>query len=88
MTQDKLTPDTRLREKKEMNYDEFVAKYGNRPKDIVYNMAVELERERIIKYLDIRWAFYEGNIRTGKSRVTFNLPEDWKRALKWGKVKE
>ena len=30
-----------------MNYDEFVAKYGNRPKDILFFMAVKLERERI-----------------------------------------
>ena len=35
-----------------MNYDEFVAEYGDRPKDIVYIMAVTLERKRILAILE------------------------------------
>ena len=40
------------------------------------------ERERIINYLRIRWACYESNNITGKSRHTFKLAENWKEALK------
>ena len=39
------------------------------------------ERERIIKYLKIRWAGWEGDD-YGKSRVTFRLPADWEQALR------
>jgi hypothetical protein len=41
------------------------------------------ERERIIKYLKIRFASWEGGL--GKSRVTFSLSEDWETALRGGK---
>ena len=53
-----------------MNYDEFVAEYGNRPKDIVYNMAVRLERERIIK--DLHSIEFEANSATDFLNKTMN----------------
>jgi len=40
------------------------------------------ERERIIKYLKIRWRSYKTDKLTGVWRHAFALPEDWEQALK------
>lgn len=50
--------------------------------EISFERGGENERERIIKYLKIRWCQYESNEITGMSRHTFALPKDWEQALK------
>ena len=42
------------------------------------------EREKVIKYLKVRWCSYAQNIHMGISRHTFALPKDWEQALKSG----
>jgi len=42
----------------------------------------DTDRERIIKYLKVRWHSYYQDVYLGISRHTFALPEDWEQALR------